>query len=67
MRDRKKRESKPPKRYAYAYLIAFALSAAHGIKIDKPKTYTEAISCKDSEKWRAAMDEKMQLLIKNNT
>ena len=66
-RDRKKRESKLPKRYAYADLIAFALLAAHGIKIDEPKTYTEAISCKDSEKWRAAMDEKKQSLIKNHT
>ncbi|KAH9679155.1 hypothetical protein KPL71_026007 [Citrus sinensis] len=67
VRDRKKRESKPPKRYAYADLIAFALSAAQGIEEDEPKTYTEAVSSKDSKKWAAAMDEEMRSLIKNHT
>ena len=55
VRDRKKRESKPPKRYAYADLIAFALSAAQGTEEDEPKTYTEAVSSKDSKKWIAAV------------
>lgn len=50
MRGRKKRETKPPKRYVYADLIAFALSATHVIEIDEPKTYTESISSKDSKK-----------------
>ena len=67
VRDRKKRESKPPKRYAYADLIAFALSAAQGIEEDEPKTYTEAVSSKDSKKWIAAMNEEMRSLIKNHT
>ncbi|KAH9687838.1 hypothetical protein KPL70_014918 [Citrus sinensis] len=67
VRDRKKRESKPPKRYAYADLIAFALSAAQGIEEDEPKTYTEAVSSKDSKKWVVAMDEEMRSLIKNHT
>ncbi|KAK9184519.1 hypothetical protein WN943_024869 [Citrus x changshan-huyou] len=55
VRDRKKRESKPPKRYAYADLIAFALSTTQGIEEDEPKTYTEAVSSKDSKKWIAAV------------
>ncbi|KAH9723787.1 CCHC-type domain-containing protein [Citrus sinensis] len=67
VRDRKKRESKPPKRYAYADLIVFALSAAQGIEVDEPKTYTEAVSSKDSKKWIAAMDEEIRSLIKNHT
>ncbi|KAH9668177.1 hypothetical protein KPL70_021322 [Citrus sinensis] len=67
VRDRKKRESKPPKRYAYADLIAFALSTEQGVEEDEPKTYTEAVSSKDSKKWVAAMDEEMRSLIKNHT
>ncbi|KAH9699562.1 hypothetical protein KPL71_024410 [Citrus sinensis] len=67
VRNRKKRESKPPKRYAYADLIAFALSAAQRIEEDEPKTYTEAVSSKDSKKWIAAMNEEMRSLIKNHT
>ncbi|KAH9650990.1 hypothetical protein KPL70_026576 [Citrus sinensis] len=67
VRDRNKRESKPHKRYAYADLIAFALSVAQGIEEDEPKTYTEAVSSKDSKKWVAAMDEEMRSLIKNHT
>ncbi|KAH9754462.1 reverse transcriptase Ty1/copia-type domain-containing protein [Citrus sinensis] len=47
--------------------FAFALSAAHGIEVDEPKTYTEAVSSKDSKKWIAAMDEEMRSLIKNHT
>ena len=67
MRDRKKRESKPPKRYVYADLIPFALSVAQEIEVDEPKTYTEAFNSKDSKKWIAAMDEEMRSLIKNHT
>ncbi|KAH9670612.1 hypothetical protein KPL70_017043 [Citrus sinensis] len=67
VRDRKKREIKPPKRYAYADLIAFALSATQGIEEDELKSYTEAVSSKDSKKWIAAMNEEMRSLIKNHT
>lgn len=63
----KMREIKLPKRYAYADLITFLLTASQGIETDKPKTYSEAVSSKDLEKWMAAMDEEMQSLIKNHT
>lgn len=59
-KDRKMRDIKLPKRYAYADLIAFVLTAAQGIETDKPKTYSKAVSSKDLEKWMAAMDEEMQ-------
>lgn len=65
-KDRKMRDIKLPKRYAYPYLIAFVLTAAQGIVTDKPKTYSEAVSSKDLEKLMAAMDEEMQSLIKNH-
>ena len=35
--------------------------------MDEPKTYTEAVSSKDSKKWIVAMDEEMRSLIKNHT
>lgn len=50
VRDKKKREIKLLKKYAYSSLIAFALTARQGIETNKPKTYSEAISSKDSEK-----------------
>ncbi|KAH9801673.1 hypothetical protein KPL71_001112 [Citrus sinensis] len=64
VRDREKRITRPPKKYAYADLIAFALTAAHKLDTDEPKTYSEAVNRDDSGKWKAAMDEEMQSLIK---
>ena len=64
MRDREKRITRPPKKYAYADLIAFALTAAHKLDTDEPKTYSEAVNRDDLGKWKAAMDEEMQSLIK---
>lgn len=67
MRNKKKREIKLLKKYAYTYLIAFALTEGQGIETNEPQIYSEAISSKDSEKLVAAMDDEMQLLIKNHT
>ena len=64
MRDKEKRITRPPKKYAYADLIAFALTAAHKLDTDEPKTYSEAVNRDDLGKWKAAMDEEMQSLIK---
>lgn len=49
-KDRNMRDIKLPKRYAYAYLIAFVLTTTQGIETDKPKTYSEAVSSKDLAK-----------------
>ncbi|KAH9684927.1 hypothetical protein KPL70_013734 [Citrus sinensis] len=66
-RDRKKRTIRPPKRYAVVDLIAYALSAAHEINDDEPKTYQEAITSKNSLEWKRAMDEEVESLMKNET
>ncbi|KAH9682681.1 hypothetical protein KPL71_027445 [Citrus sinensis] len=66
-RDRQKRVIKTPKRFAYADLIAYALTAAHELDNDEPKTYREAVSGKDADKWIKAMKDEMESLHKNNT
>lgn len=64
VRDREKRVIKPPKRYAYADPIAFALTATHEVESDEPRTYSEAVKSNKSKEWKQAMDEEMQSLIK---
>ncbi|KAH9657209.1 hypothetical protein KPL70_022963 [Citrus sinensis] len=67
VRDREKRMIRPPRRYAYANLIAFALTAAHEIATNEPRTYSEAINSDKAEEWINAMDEEMMSLKKNHT
>ncbi|KAH9786526.1 hypothetical protein KPL71_010287 [Citrus sinensis] len=43
-RDRHKRQSKAPKRYGYADLIAFALHSAHEINAEELQNFKEAIN-----------------------
>ncbi|KAG8481304.1 hypothetical protein CXB51_026078 [Gossypium anomalum] len=63
-----KREIKPPKKYAEADLVAYALNVAEDIDTNQePSNYSEAISCEDSEKWMFAMQEEMESLHKNKT
>ncbi|KAG8501645.1 hypothetical protein CXB51_004727 [Gossypium anomalum] len=65
-KNRTKREIKPPKKYAEADLVAYALNVAEDIDANQePSNYSEAISCEDSEKWMFAMQEEMESLHKN--
>ena len=66
-RDKEKRVIRPPRRYAYADLIAFALTVAHEITADEPRTYSEAINSNKVDEWIKAMDEEMTSLRKNHT
>ncbi|KAG8486650.1 hypothetical protein CXB51_020037 [Gossypium anomalum] len=67
-KNRTKREIKPPKKYAEADLVAYALNVAEDIDANQePSNYSEAISCEDSEKWMFAMQEEMESLHKNKT
>ncbi|KAH9646639.1 hypothetical protein KPL70_024932 [Citrus sinensis] len=66
-RDRERREIRAPKKYAYADLIAYALTAAHELDYDEPKTYKEAVSGKNADQWLKAMKEEMDSLYKNDT
>ncbi|KAG8503937.1 hypothetical protein CXB51_002266 [Gossypium anomalum] len=68
IKSRTKREIKPPKKYAEADLVAYALNVAEDIDANQePSNYSEAISCEDSEKWMFAMQEEMESLHKNKT
>ncbi|KAG8480907.1 hypothetical protein CXB51_025473 [Gossypium anomalum] len=45
-----KREIKPPKKYAEADLVAYALNVAEDIDVNQePSSYSEAISCEDQK------------------
>ncbi|RVW75611.1 Retrovirus-related Pol polyprotein from transposon TNT 1-94 [Vitis vinifera] len=44
VRDRIRRQIKPSQRYAYADLVAYALSVAESIENEEPQTYHEAIT-----------------------
>ncbi|KAG8481484.1 hypothetical protein CXB51_026330 [Gossypium anomalum] len=68
VKNRTKREIKPPKKYAEVDLVAYALNVAEDIDANQePSNYSEAISCEDSEKWMFAMQEEMESLHKNKT
>ncbi|KAG8478499.1 hypothetical protein CXB51_028393 [Gossypium anomalum] len=63
-----RREIKPPKKYAEADLVSYALNVAEDIDANQePSNYSEAVSCEDSEKWMFAMQEEMESLHKNRT
>ncbi|KAG8478983.1 hypothetical protein CXB51_028891 [Gossypium anomalum] len=63
-----RREIKPPKKYAEADLVAYALNVAEDIDANRePSNYSEAISCEDSEKWMFSMQEEMESLHKKRT
>ncbi|KAG8489147.1 hypothetical protein CXB51_017180 [Gossypium anomalum] len=63
-----RREIKPPKKYAEANLVAYALNVAEDIDANQePSNYSKAVSCEDSEKWMFAMQEEMESLHKNRT
>ncbi|KAG8472814.1 hypothetical protein CXB51_034622 [Gossypium anomalum] len=49
-KNRTKREIKPPKKYAEADLVTYALNVAEDIDANQePSNYSEAISCEDSK------------------
>ncbi|KAG8482828.1 hypothetical protein CXB51_024043 [Gossypium anomalum] len=67
-KNRTRREIKPPKKYAEADLVTYALNVAEDIDANQePSNYSEAVSCEDSEKWMFAMQEEMESLHKNRT
>ncbi|KAG8492966.1 hypothetical protein CXB51_010297 [Gossypium anomalum] len=67
-KNKTRREIKPPKKYAEADLVAYALNVDEDIDANQePSNYSKAISCEDSEKWMFAMQEEMESLHKNKT
>ena len=64
-KNRTRTEIKPPKKYAEADLVAYALNVAEDIDANQePSNYSEAVSCEDLEKWMFVMQEEMKSLHK---
>jgi len=66
-KDREKRQIKPPQRYGYADLIAYALAASHNIDVDEPKSYAEAVQSSNKSEWQEAMNDEIASLKKDHT
>jgi hypothetical protein len=67
-RDRPRRCIVPPRRYAHADCVAYALTVAEDIEsFLEPTCYDEAISVEDSDSWMVAMESEMESLHKNGT
>ncbi|XP_062085979.1 uncharacterized protein LOC133792086 [Humulus lupulus] len=59
VRDRVRREIKPPERFGYADLIAYALNVAEEEIEQEPLSYKESVNSKDSHEWIEAIREEM--------
>ncbi|KAL6321549.1 hypothetical protein AAG906_021744 [Vitis piasezkii] len=55
VRDRIRRQIKPSQRYAYADLVAYALSVAESIENEEPQTYHEAITRVEDAKFNTCL------------
>ncbi|KAH9697399.1 hypothetical protein KPL71_023589 [Citrus sinensis] len=66
-RDRERRHTRPPARYAYADMVACALMSAEDVAIEEPNSYREAMSSKNSRNWIKAMREEIDSLVRNQT
>lgn len=67
-RERPRRDVRPPIRYGYDNLVAFALQVAVEVEdsVDPP-TYEAALRSSDAGLWMTAMEEELQSLHKNKT
>ena len=61
-RNRMGKHIKPLQMYAYANLVACALSMAESIENKEPHTYLEAITSKESTQWIVAMNKEIESL-----
>src|ERR1044072_9168661 len=66
-RDRERRQIKPPQKYGYADLVAYALNIADDISNSEPQSYGEAVNNSEAPQWTAAMTEEIESLHKNRT
>ena len=69
VRDIVRRKTKPPSRYVYDGMIAYALNSAEDIAIEEPTNYREALKDSDNNNLIKAMEKEMDSysLNKNKT
>jgi len=65
--QRPKRVTKPPERYGFEDMAAYALNAAKEIDSNEPATYEEVIHHPEAKNWLLTMKEEMESLYKNQT
>ena len=65
--SRERRQTRPPQKYGYSDLVAYALTAAEDMGIHEPDTYSDIVTCGESEKWVGAMAKELESLHKNET
>ncbi|XP_047261578.1 uncharacterized protein LOC124895179, partial [Capsicum annuum] len=67
-KDRTRKDIRPPQKNTEVDLVAYALNVAEGINSgEEPSSYSEVVTCDDSDRWMIAMKEEMELLLKNGT
>lgn len=64
-RDRQRSDIRSPSRYRYANLTAFALNVAE--EINELVSYEQAINSPEKERWKQAVKEEIDSLLKNQT
>ncbi|RDY05995.1 hypothetical protein CR513_10085, partial [Mucuna pruriens] len=67
IRDRERRQIKPPQRFGFAELTSFALNVAEDIEEHEPLAYIEAVRSSHGKEWMQAMVEENQSLESNQT
>nr|GEV05530.1 retrotransposon protein, putative, Ty1-copia subclass [Tanacetum cinerariifolium] len=68
VRDREPRTRTKPLRFRdESNMVSYAFTVAEEEDTHEPLTYQEAVACEDSSKWKAAMKEEMDSLMKNKT
>lgn len=55
-RDKERRHIRPLARYAYAYMVAYALISTEDISIEEPNSYIEALKSEHNSNWINAID-----------
>lgn len=66
-RDQLRSEVRPPTKYGFFDLVAFALTSFHELMNNELKNYKEAILSTNAKEWKVAMLEEMELPSKNHT
>ena len=66
-RSRRPNFGKPPIRYGFEDMVAYALQVAEEVDPHEPSTYKEAVTSTESAQWLAAMGDEMESLQKNQT
>ena len=66
-KDRERRVIRPPERFGYGDLIAYALGTLREIDEEEPRSNKEAMQSSYKIDWQQVMDEEISSLYKNNT